>query len=160
MHSRECQTELTSWTWAKTQLVIVHALGKNDHARSGNGPCPPVSGDSIRRIHVMTIKLVWSVGGCSTKQQMSRENAASRHDRSQREDPILDPVDCLNVMIRKILMNSLYQLSEEVREGRLGKRASGAPDHEEQTASERLVRMNLWGSGLDGVSVLATKSGR
>ncbi|MPC51809.1 hypothetical protein E2C01_045664 [Portunus trituberculatus] len=33
-------------------------------------------------ICVMTLKLVQSVGGCGTKQQTSRDDAASRHDRS------------------------------------------------------------------------------
>ncbi|MPC69034.1 hypothetical protein E2C01_063247 [Portunus trituberculatus] len=50
----------------------------------------------------MILKLVWSVGRCGTKQQTLRDNAASCHDGSQGEDPILDPVDYLKVVSGKM----------------------------------------------------------
>ncbi|MPC64477.1 hypothetical protein E2C01_058594 [Portunus trituberculatus] len=49
-------------------------------------------------IRAMILKLVRIVGWCGTKQQTLRDDAASRHDGSQGEDPVLNPMDCLKVV--------------------------------------------------------------
>ncbi|MPC48490.1 hypothetical protein E2C01_042263 [Portunus trituberculatus] len=54
----------------------------------------------------MILKLVWRVQGCGTKQQTLRDDAASRHNGSQGDDPVLDPVDCLKVVSGKNRLRS------------------------------------------------------